>query len=211
MRRCVFAVVCLAVTLLALGSHDACAADATTEFRGRIVDADSGQLLPARIYIRSDKGDWYFPKSVSPDGSAVEYRKERPSGSTEMHTTLSAHPFSVKLPPGRYDVTVERGKEYLTFEKSVDVGDKPLELTIPLKRWINLAERGWFSGDTHTHRAIDELPNIILAEDLNVALPLSYWVTKSDTAPTQGNRSTGEELKSDSISVDESQDRKSVV
>jgi glycerophosphoryl diester phosphodiesterase len=203
-RVLVFAVACLSVARLTADLHDACAADATTELRGRIIDADSGQLLPARFYIQSDKGDWYFPKSAAPDGSAVEYRKQRPSGSSEMHTTLSAHPFSVKLPPGRYDITAERGKEYLTFEKTVDVANQPVELTIPLKRWINLAERGWYSGDTHTHRAIDELPNIILAEDLNVALPLTYWVTKSDIAPIQGDRATGDDVKPELISVDKS-------
>ncbi|MBI1313580.1 hypothetical protein GC176_19995 [bacterium] len=180
------------------------AEQAATELHGRIVDADSRQLLPARISIQSNNGEWFFPQSASPDGSAIEYRKERQAGSIEMHTTLSAHPFAVKLPPGRYTVTVERGKEYLTYEKSIDIGDQRVELTIPLKRWINLGDRGWYSGDTHTHRTIGELPNVMLAEDLNVALPLTYWVTKSDTAPTQGDKAAGGNLKPQPIAVDES-------
>ena len=36
-----------------------------------------------------------------------------------------------------------------------------------------MAARGWYSGDTHTHRTLDELPNVMLAEDLNVAFPLT--------------------------------------
>jgi hypothetical protein len=32
------------------------------------------------------------------------------------------------------------------------------------------------------------MPNLVLAEDLNVAMPLSHWVTTSDTSPQQGNR-----------------------
>jgi hypothetical protein len=51
-----------------------------------------------------------------------------------------------------------------------------------------MAERGWFSGDTHVHRTLEELPTAMLADDLNVALPLTYWVTKSDTSPDLGDK-----------------------
>lgn len=173
-----------------------------TLVRGKIVDADSGQLLPARIYIESEDGEWFFPRSASDNGSAVEYRKQRLEKSVEMHTTLSAHPFEVTLPPGRYRFTAERGKEYFTATKEVDVAGEPVEVVLPLKRWITMAERGWYSGDTHVHRSLDDLPNLVMAEDLNVALPLTYWVTRSDTPPTQGRRAVTQPLKAEVISVD---------
>ena len=47
------------------------AEEQTVRLRGRIVDAESGQILPARIYIRSADGEWHFPTSDHPDGSAV--------------------------------------------------------------------------------------------------------------------------------------------
>ncbi len=178
------------------------AEEQTVRLRGRIVDAESGQILPARIYIRSADGEWHFPTSDHPDGSAVEYRKQRQAGSLEMHTPLSAHPFTVNVIPGEYSIVAERGKEYVPFEKTVTVGGDGLELSIPLKRWISLADRGWYSGDTHVHRAMDELPNVLLAEDLNVALPLTYWVTKSDTAPMQGDKASGSNFKSEAIEID---------
>ena len=46
----------------------------------------------------------------------------------------------------------------------------------------------WYSGDTHVHRTLDDLPNLLLAEDLNVGLPLTYWVTTAYTPPGSGDK-----------------------
>src|SRR5262249_35634854 len=107
----------------------------------------------------------------------------------EMHTTLSAHPFVAELLPGKYTLTVERGKEYLPIEREVEIGDQAVHVVLGLKRWINMADLGWYSGDTHVHRTMEELPTAMLADDLNVAFPLNYWVTKSDTPPSLGDKS----------------------
>jgi hypothetical protein len=155
--------------------------------QGEIRDADSGQLLPARLYIQSADGTkWFFAKSGDPKGSAIVYDKARDQKSIEKHTTLSAHPFVAELPPGKYTLTAERGKEYLTAAQNVEIADKPASITIKLKRWINMAERGWYSGDTHVHRLIADLSNVALAEDLNMVYPMSQWVTISHTLPEKG-------------------------
>lgn len=126
-----------------------------TRVRGEVTDAATGQAVACRIYIEGEKGTWHFPKSDAKAGAAFEYRKQRPDNprSVEMHTTLSAHPFAVSLPPGRYTVTVERGKEYLPETRVVTVGKAPVDLKFELKRWTDMAARGWYSGDTHVHRA----------------------------------------------------------
>src|SRR5262249_50932359 len=164
------------------------AAAQTVPLRGAVVDADTGRPLPARVYLQAKDGTWHFPASASPAGSAVPYRKQRADNprSVEMHTTLSAHPFAVDLPPGKYTITVEHGKENLPEVRQASVGKDPLELNFKLRRWIDLAALGWYSGDTHVHRTLDELPNVMLAEDLNVALPLLYWVTEAFTSPRAG-------------------------
>ncbi len=155
--------------------------------QGEIRDADSGRLLPARLYIQSaDGAKWFFAKSADPKGSAIVYDKARDQKSVEKHTTLSAHPFLAELPPGKYTLTIERGKEYLTATQEVEINDKPAAVTIKLKRWINMAERGWYSGDTHVHRPIAELSNVALAEDLNMVYPMSQWVTVTHTLPEKG-------------------------
>jgi hypothetical protein len=100
-----------------------------------------------------------------------------------MHTTLSAHPFVVELPPGRYTITLERGKEYLPQSHQVTVGKEPVRRQFKLQRWINMAALGWYSGETHVHRTLAELPNVMLAEDLNVAFPLLSWVQEAFVAP----------------------------
>jgi peptidoglycan/xylan/chitin deacetylase (PgdA/CDA1 family) len=157
---------------------------------GEIVDDASGNPLPARLYIRSANGTWHFPKSAFARGSAVRY--ERRSGfntdSVEMHTTLSAHPFRVELLPGRYTFIVERGKEFFPETREVMIERGLPKLTFRLRRWVNMAERGWFSGDTHNHRAPDDLPNVMLAEDVNVGLPMVDWTTSSTIAPTASGR-----------------------
>jgi hypothetical protein len=62
---------------------------------------------------------------------------------------------------------------------------EPTRISIRLRRWIDMAHRGWYSGDTHTHRTIAELPNILLAEDLNVAFPLTDWVREAFVPPIE--------------------------
>lgn len=172
-----------ALSWLAMAAH----CEAAT-LAGEIRDERTGERLPARLYIQSDKGQWFFARSTDRAGKAVEYRKERSPTSVEMHTALSAHAFVAELPPGRYKLTVERGKEYLPHEETVEIGEQPVRVEIRLKRWINMADLGWYSGDTHVHRSLDELPTAMLADDLNVAFPLTYWVTKSDTPPSQGDK-----------------------
>ena len=75
-------------------------------------------------------------------------------------------------------------------------------MRLELRRWIDMANAGWYSGDVHAHRPLAEVPNLVLAEDLNVAMPLSHWVTVADTSPVDGNRISGPVPDPKWISVD---------
>ncbi len=176
---------CLVALLLLLGST-ASAGGQTILLRGTVVDAETKTPLPCRISIQGQDGAWHFPSSTALDGSAVIYNKHGlgDPGIVEKHTTLSPHPFQISLPAGRYAIVVERGKEYHSWTKQVEVGTEPISLTIPLRRWSNMASLGWYSGETHVHRPVCELPNILLAEDLNIAFPLVDWVREAYVAPT---------------------------
>ncbi len=156
---------------------------ASTKVEGAVIDAQTGKPIPARLHIQDESGRWFLAESIG--GNAVQYDRQPPHlpVSREVHTTLSADPFRARLPAGNYTFRVERGKDYVPLEREVTVGSGPLRLEIPLQRWIDMAERGWYSGDTHVHRAVDELPNAMLAEDLNVALPVTDWLSDSGTAP----------------------------
>jgi len=155
------------------------------KIKGRVVDSESGVVLPARLYIESDTGEFFHVLSASDSGKAVPYSKVRGNGSVEVHSTLSAHPFVADLPVGKYTLTAERGKEYFTIKKEIVVSDNqgPEEVVLSLERWIDMASRGWYSGETHVHRTVEELPTLMLAEDLNVAFPLTAWVTDSQATP----------------------------
>jgi hypothetical protein len=179
---------------------------ASTSLRVQVVDADSRRPLAARVYLRGEDGSWHFPESSSPDGSAVPYRKSAyvDADIVEMHTTVSAHAFVAQLAPGRYTISVERGKEYHPETRDVTLGSEPVDLTIGLRRWINLAERGWYSGDTHVHRTLDELPNLLLAEDLNVAFPLTDWVKEAFVSPVDRRAEDFRDPGQDVITVDAS-------
>ena len=157
--------------------------------QGRVLDRSSRKLIPARLYIESMDGKRsFYAKSASPLGSAITYKVNR-GQSRELHTTLSAHPYQVQLPAGKYRVTALRGKEYHPQSAIVEIdSNKNSQLDLFLTRWTNMAKQGWYSGDTHVHRKLSELPNVILAEDLNVALPLTYWVTDSEQNPARDNR-----------------------
>jgi hypothetical protein len=156
------------------------------------MDEASGERLPARVYINGQDGAWHFPTSESQSGSAVVYKKVNAQfpRSVEMHTTVSAHPFTVDLPSGKYTIVVERGKEYFPRVQHVSVEKQPVHVELQLRRWIDMAKRGWFSGDTHVHRTLEELPNVMLAEDVNVTFPLTSWVTTAYTPPGAGPRSS---------------------
>ncbi len=172
--------------------------------RGTVTDSATGKLVACRIYIEGEDGKWYFPKSEAKAGVAVEYRKQRTDNprSVEMHTTLSAHPFVISLAPGKYTFTVERGKEYLPETRVVAVGREPLDLQFKLKRWIDLSALGWYSGETHVHRTAEELPTLVLAEDLNVTFPLSYWVTEAFASPKTARKGPFPGADARAIAVD---------
>ena len=173
--------------------------------RAEVIDADTKKPIPARIYIKDEKGGWHFVKSTDAEGSAVRYDKQNwfQSESQEFHTTVSAHPFETKLPSGNYDWVVEHGKEYFPFTQRIEVKQAPIEISFPLKRWINMAERGWYSGDTHVHRTLEDLPATMVAENLNVAFPLTYWVTRAYQSPTSGDKTSSTMIPDRLITVDE--------
>lgn len=96
---------------------------------------------------------------------------------------------TVVLPAGKYTVTASRGPEYLEtkFDFVVPEKDSAEPLRIDLKRWIHMAQLGWYSGDHHVHAAgcahyenptqgvsPEDMMRHILGEDLNVGCVLSW-------------------------------------
>ncbi|HEX8037676.1 MAG TPA: CehA/McbA family metallohydrolase, partial [Chryseosolibacter sp.] len=95
----------------------------------------------------------------------------------------------VSLAPGTYNVTFTRGPEYLaqTTRLVVPAGVGAYRASFRLKRWINMAKLGWYSGDHHIHGAgcshydspEEGVPpsfmwRQVLGEDLNVGASLAW-------------------------------------
>ena len=170
-----------------------------------VVDADSGEALAARLYLTSESQVPYYFQSADAKSSTVKYDKQNwlDNQAVEHHTTVSAHPCFAEVPSGHYSLTVERGKTYRPITQSFVVKDQDVELKILLQRWSDPAAAGWYSGDTHLHRTVDELRNVVLAEDLNVALPLTSWVTFADKPPASGDKNIADAQLSSLIEVDQ--------
>jgi hypothetical protein len=87
-----------------------------------VVDADTGKLLPSRVYVRAEDGTWFFPAPIQ--------RTVPPSPMQAAPTTPDpwrcTPPFRPSIrrrsAPGRYTITAEHGKEYLPESKQVTIG-----------------------------------------------------------------------------------------
>ena len=190
-----FVAICLSFTAAATAS----------ELRLTISDSQTGRAVAARVYLRDQSGQSHYFRAASDLGTAFRYDKQNGlnKNSIERHTTVSAHPCVISVDPGTYQLVVHRGKEYFPHSQIVTVTEEDLEIEVSLRRWISLSERGWYSGDTHIHRTIDELRNVIAAEDLNVVFPLTNWVTIADTPPSAGDKNLQIDLPDDLVRVDD--------
>ena len=107
----------------------------------RVLDWN-GQPTTAAFEVRDAKGRVYPSQA------------KRLGGDFFFHPQVyRADGESLNLPAGEYTVKYSRGPEYLGKTQRLTVGDKPVEATFKLERWIDPAAMGWYSGDHHIHAA----------------------------------------------------------
>ena len=117
-----------------------------------------------------------------------------PSQAKRLAPDFSFHPQIYRadgeklfLPAGNYTIDSARGPEYLKQKMDITVGDKPMELTFDLKRWIDPSLTGWWSGDHHIHAAgckhynnpsqgvhAEDMMRHIRGEDLKIGANLTW-------------------------------------
>lgn len=102
---------------------------------------ESGAPLPARVQLRGLGGTADPSWGTDPDDGAALSAVVTDTGVVDR-----------PVPAGRYRVLVDRGFEYSTVEKIVDVepGGR-VELAAELRRVVDT--RGWISADLHLHAA----------------------------------------------------------
>ncbi len=66
--------------------------------------------------------------------------------------------FSIELFAGEWRISIEHGNEYVPVYEQIKITgcQKELYKTFALKRWINLPQRGWYSGDVHAHHPLNK-------------------------------------------------------
>ena len=171
---------------------------------GEVVDAGTGDPIPARLYIEGPTGRWFFPKSAHALGSAIPYERRNTANTNavEAHSTLSPHPFKVELPAGRYRITAERGPEWFPETREVEVKEDLPRIRFALRRLTDMARQGWYSGDGHHHRNPQEVAQVMLAEDVNVSLPMMDWTTVSTVSPGLSSQSFPAAFGSQPVVID---------
>lgn len=146
-----------------------------TEVTFRILDA-YGKPGFARLVIRNEQGQ-IFPaqsKRLAPD---FFFQQQIYRGDQEK----------IRLPAGNYQITCSRGPETITETRQLNVGQEPVEFFYRVKRWIDPALDGWFSGDHHIHAAgclhyenptegvmPEDMIRHIMGEDLKVGCCLTW-------------------------------------
>jgi len=128
-------------------------------------DAGNRQQVPARCYLTDESGKPLNPAGVFTYDKRLE------------HHFITEGTFDIALSPGRYLLQVERGPEYQPWESRLTLqAGKTHSETVRLTRWIDMNQRGWYSGDLHNHRPPEQIASLLLAEDLNLAPVIADWV-----------------------------------
>lgn len=130
------------------------------EVRLTILDNATSQPMPARIHLLDKDNKPIRPPSF-------------PSWNDHFVCDGNA---GLDLPPASYTYTVERGHEYLPKSGEFAVqGAEPQTISVPLRRFVNVSEEGWFSGETHIHRPLKDVELLMRAEDLHVGQVITWW------------------------------------
>jgi hypothetical protein len=145
--------------------------DRPTDAAVGLYSAGDRFLVPASALDFSAAGYFYQP---------VRYRESThtrywPGEDNSSQRFFVRNSFAMKVPPGTYRLIAAKGPEYLPLERTVTVraGQTNSE-KIVLSRWIDMAARGWYSGDTHLHyarlspEANEPLTLFMQAEDLRM-------------------------------------------
>jgi len=145
------------------------------------VDDISGDQLEARISVTDSYG-----KTIHIDGkpSHVEYLGKHWCYTDGSFTVTSANK-GIKL-------EIQRGPETVPVKISTDNG--AFKQIIKLHRWTDMYQKGYMSGDVHTHTPFSETAHLQMkAEDLNVLNILvsdfvdnKYFTSQQDPVSSPG-------------------------
>ena len=151
----------------------------------RILSDDDGEPTPAMVnLIWKKNGRPRAPGNVVDMGPQFD---SMGNSTARRHAALPgklggqiwwcvAGPFDIQLPPGDWEMNVRRGLEHVpeTATFVIESG-KTVDQTIRPRRWVDMRQEGWYSGDDHVHARImndrdaENIMNWARAEDLHMS------------------------------------------
>ena len=123
-----------------------------------ILDRATNQPIPCRVHLKDTAG-----KPVKAPGLPFWFDHFVCRGSVQL-----------LLEPGKYTIEVERGPEYRRITDAIELKDKR-RVTYELQRQVDMAKEGWWSGELHVHRPVEDIELLMQAEDLHVAPVITWW------------------------------------
>jgi hypothetical protein len=144
---------------------------ATVEIR--VVDQRNKSDVACRIHLADSTG-----KPVRPHGLPFWFDHFVCPGFARL-----------ELAEGTYRCAIERGPEYGRLAKKLVVGAMDQHIRFELVRIADLAAEGWWSGDMHVHRSLEDIEPLMRAEDLHIAPVITWWNNRNrwDSQPVPGN------------------------
>jgi hypothetical protein len=120
-----------------------------------VLDDSTGKAVPCRVAFRSPAGVPYQPHGHhSHVNSDLGTWHIDVGGDVRLGRLSYAYIDGTCqgwLPTGDVLVDVARGFEYEPLRERVRIAPGQRELTLRIRRWTSMNERGWYSGDSHVH------------------------------------------------------------
>lgn len=134
------------------------------ELEIRAVDRDTGKPIAVRMHLKDERG-----RPV--EGGKAPFWKD--------HFVFDGQ-ILLKLRPGRYRFEMERGPEYRvrTGYFTIDRTSKDVKV-VDMPRFVDMRQEGWWSGDLHIHRPVEDIELLMKAEDLHLAPVITWWNDKN--------------------------------
>jgi hypothetical protein len=142
----------------------------------RVRDAETMAPLAARVEVRDAEGEGYWEPLAGASHAVpqTEYGWETPFWPLELGPYFYTDgAITLGVDPEGKTVRAYHGFEYRAAEAGVPEDGR---VQLALRRWIDMAERGWYSGQTHIHTTdvgmpvpfTGDWPLVARAEDIGV-------------------------------------------
>ncbi|MAT69419.1 MAG: hypothetical protein CMJ58_07820 [Planctomycetaceae bacterium] len=168
---------------------------APASIRGALHEAGRDALWPGRVYVLGSDGVYHRDDALGRNEtlSVKQLLQFFDDGRFRgLPFFYSDGRFELQVPPGRVEVTLERGFEHELTAAVLDLEPgEARDIDLESGRLVDMKARGWISGDTHVHWVknqwnvdlpLDLLATVQRAEDLRVANNLTLLHRRANQA-----------------------------